>query len=147
MLPSAFESGDPTREALNWTDLRRHLERRGLLDRDDLFIVSTHWLEGGKIDYALGGRLPVLVLTGNPKHFAFHHNQTEMIGKDAILVGRRKSMKEIDARYGDYFEALEPLEPVMVTRSGRPEIELVLYYGRRFVAPYPLPFSASAGQR
>ncbi len=140
IVPSLFEKGDPTREALNWEDLRAHMDKEGFLDRSDLFVVSTHWLEGAKIDYVLGGRLPVLVLTRNPKHFAFQYDTAEMLGRDAVVVGRRKTMRNVETRYGKYFQSLEPLGSLAITRNGHPEIDLVLYYGKNFSKPYPLPF-------
>ncbi len=53
---------DPALAAVDWTSLRQELAERGLLDRPGLVVAATRWLDAGKIDYALGGRVPVICL-------------------------------------------------------------------------------------
>ena len=50
---------NPNVDAVDWTSLQTELESRGLLDRPGLVVAALKWHEAGKIDYALGGRIPV----------------------------------------------------------------------------------------
>jgi hypothetical protein len=50
----------PLLESVDWRDLATELKARGLANRPSLLVVATRWHEAGKIDYALGGRVPVL---------------------------------------------------------------------------------------
>ncbi|WP_185961421.1 glycosyltransferase family 39 protein [Telmatospirillum sp. J64-1] len=131
---------DPTHEAVDWTGLEQALESRGLLDRPDVFVVSVRWLEGGKIDYALGGRAPVLVLTRDPRHFAFRFDPRDFQGQDAVIVGRERSMEKAAATYAPYFEEIEPLGEAVIGRMGREEFRLPMLLGKGFKGDYPLPF-------
>ena len=53
---------DPSLDVVDWTSLRDDLAERGLLDRPKLVVAALRWSDAGKIDYALGGRLPVICL-------------------------------------------------------------------------------------
>ncbi|QJW46765.1 glycosyltransferase family 39 protein [bacterium BFN5] len=85
--PQWFQSGDPTIEALDWQDLAG-----GMINYKAQFIVAPHWIDAGKIDYALGGGLPVLCLNNQPHHFAYLHTMADYRGKDALIVGRKDSV-------------------------------------------------------
>jgi len=139
-VPQWFVSGDPTAEAVDWHDLSVYLAEKGLLKENKPFIVSAHWIDAGKIDYALGGKLPLLCLNDNPHHFAFLHNQAAFKGQDAILIGRSHIMDNAIKMYQPYFETIEPYGQLSITRAGRPELPVVLYYGQGFRANYPLPY-------
>src|SRR4029077_12697704 len=49
-------------DAADWISLRTELETRDLLDKPGLVVAALKWHEAGKIDYALGGRVPVICL-------------------------------------------------------------------------------------
>ena len=140
VAPDLLRKGDPSLEALDWGDLRRALAARDLLGEPGLFAVAVHWIEAGKIGAAIGDRLPLLVLSGDPRNFAFQHDPADFAGRDALIVGGWKSRPDTVAALAPYFEAIEPLAPVALTRGGRREMEVLLYRGRRFTGAYPLPF-------
>ena len=106
-------------------------------------MVAGHWIDAGKIGQALRGRLPVLVFADKPKHFAFLNDQADFLGRDALIIGEARRMRRAHDRYKPYFEALTPLEPVLITRGGRPEIEVQLFLAERLRKPYPLPYGAT----
>ncbi|MGH7048864.1 MAG: glycosyltransferase family 39 protein, partial [Stellaceae bacterium] len=67
-LPSIIRlDKDPALAAVDWTSLSRELEARGLTRRPGLVVAATRWLDAGKIDYALEGRLPVICLGDDPR--------------------------------------------------------------------------------
>jgi len=142
--PQWFAYGDPTADAVDWIDLREQLGAKGWLNPDHAqFVVSSHWIDSGKIDYALEGKIPLLSLAKKPHHFAFMHEQTSFQGKTALLVGQRHYMDHAMSMYRPYFNGIEPLGTVWITRAGREEIELVIYRGYDFNGKYPLPYSNS----
>ncbi|MHA1113187.1 MAG: glycosyltransferase family 39 protein, partial [Alphaproteobacteria bacterium] len=140
VAPSLLRKGDPSLEALDWRDLRTALAARGLLDAPGLFAVSVHWIEAGKIGAAIGDRLPLLCLSGDPRNFAFQHDPAEFAGRDAIIVGGWKSRAEAVRALAPYFAEILPLAPVALTRGGRREMEVAVYRGRGFTGAYPHPF-------
>ena len=52
LFHAAFAKGDPTLESLEWTPLREELQKRGLLEKKDLFVISGSPIDIGKIDQA-----------------------------------------------------------------------------------------------
>lgn len=141
--PQWFSAGDPSLEALDWRGLELYLRDSGLVNGRAAFIASSHWIDAGKIDYALGGTLPVLCLSEQPHHFAFRHNQAEYKGKDALLIGRRQVMSNVYTVFGPYFSTIEPVEAVKITRGGMPEIDIAIFYARNFSGAFPLPYGSN----
>jgi hypothetical protein len=144
IIPQAFAKGDPTWEALDWRSLPTGLAKQELLDpfqkSTGNFIVASHWIDAGKIGYALGNDYAVLCLDDSPHHFAFRFQPAAFAGHDALLIGRRQNMEEAVKKYGPYFDSVEPLPPIPIMRNGRSEFDLVLYYGRNFHGNFPLPY-------
>lgn len=138
VIPAAFAKGDPTLDMVDWTPLRaavaaQHLPPGG-------FVVAPRWLEAGKIDTALGGDRPVLVLSNDPRNFAFQHDQQSMLGQDALIVGSPKGIRDGMADLGPYFDRFEPVGQVTIGRRGRAELTLGIVRATRFHRLYPLHF-------
>ncbi len=142
--PSWFAKGDPSWEALNWSSLPVTLAEKGLLDGTQKvdFLVAKHWIDAGKIDYAMGGKLPLLCLNDGPHHFAFMHNPADFRGKNALIMGRR-GMENVEKELAPYFETIEGKENVFIYRLGKPEFDITIYYGKNFKGYYPLPYGFS----
>jgi 4-amino-4-deoxy-L-arabinose transferase-like glycosyltransferase len=134
-LPPMFGEFTPDRDpavaAVDWTSLRSELEKRGLLDRPGLAVAATRWLDAGKIDYALGGRAPVLCLGPDPREYGVIAPVADYAGSDVLIIAPRTSPAEIEARFGKLFRSIEPLPPATVLHAGRPALTLPLYLGRR----------------
>jgi hypothetical protein len=138
LLPPLFARGDPTLEAFEWTPLRTELEARGLLDRTALFVVAPYWLDAGRIDQALGGKLPVIAFgaLNESKNFAFRYDSNAFVGHDALLIGR-KIDADILSRVRPYFDSIEELPSVTFGRSGMQEIELRILLAKNLKMPFP----------
>ena len=132
---------DPTLECIDFTALERAFAERGLLERRDVFVFSDWWFRAGKVDYGLGGRLPVLAWNPtDPRSFAFFDRSERWMGKDGILVTTKTSVDEVRAHYGAYFARISALGPVAVGRAGRAEVTLYLYRGETLLRAYPQPY-------
>jgi 4-amino-4-deoxy-L-arabinose transferase-like glycosyltransferase len=122
---------DPALAGVDWISLRADLARRGLLDRPGLVVAATRWLDAGKIDYALGGRVPVVCLGDDPREYGLTAPVARYAGRDVLIVAPRVTPAEINAGYGALFDAIETLPPASVLHDGRPALSLPLYLGRR----------------
>lgn len=144
VIPQAFVKGDPTWEALDWRSLPTGLAKQELLDSFQKstgnFIVASHWIDAGKIGYALGNDYAVLCLDDSPHHFAFRFQPSAFAGRDALLIGRMQNMGDAVKKYGPYFDSVEPLAPLPIRRNGQSEFDLVLFYGHNFHGHFPLPY-------
>jgi hypothetical protein len=142
-MPEAFTQGDPTLESLDWRDLAPALQEQGYLSpavNDSLFIVARNWIEAGKIDYALGGALPVVVLSDDPHHYPFIHSLSDLKGKNALIIGRASGMTDVETVLRPYFDSLVRMESITIQRQQRPEFMLTVYQAKNFHGDYPLPF-------
>lgn len=133
------ESDDPTLEALDYHTLAAAIHERGL-HREDVFLFTNRWFQSGKVDYAMGGQMPVLCLSPDPRSFAFFDRPEQWLGKDGILVATNKFLADPGSWYAPYFDAIEPLGTVPVPRAGFVEETLYLYRCRNLHTIYPLPY-------
>lgn len=138
--PQWFESGDPTTEALDWKNLPDYLTEQGLFDSKAQFVVAAHWIDAGKLDYALSGRLPVLCLSNEPHHFAFLHKPADFQGKDALIIGRKAIIERVIPLYRSYFDDIEFVGMTPVTRAGNSEFDLVVFYAKNFSGTFSMPY-------
>src|SRR5271169_6404814 len=79
---------DPGLAAVDWTSLRTELAERGLLDRPGVVVAATRWLDAGKIDYALGGRVPVICLGSDPREYGIIAPVADYAGADVLIVAQ-----------------------------------------------------------
>ncbi len=135
---------DPTLELLDYDSLVPALSRHGLIGRSDVFVFSDRYHVAGKVDYALRGRLPFMVLGADPRAYAFFGSPSAHLGHEGILVSHRSSLDQMRWEYGDYCGVLELLDVVPVLRAQAPVITLYLYRCAPLTAPYPLPYGQEA---
>jgi len=127
-LVPALTAHDPTLDLLDWRALadaaaRLQLRRRGMV------IATVSWIDAGKSDYALGGSIPVLCLSDDPRQFGLMHDEHALAGRDALIVADSGRANWL-ALAAPYFRKIEPAEDVVVTRAGRPALTLHTAYGR-----------------
>jgi 4-amino-4-deoxy-L-arabinose transferase-like glycosyltransferase len=127
--PGWFQRNDPTMALVDWTELRGELARRGLLDRPGVAVAATRWLDAGKIDYALAGRVPVLCLCAEPHQYGIVAPLARFAGSDVLIIATRTKPADIAARFGPLFRSFAPLPPVELSHAGRPALSLPLYLG------------------
>ena len=94
-----------------------------------MFVAATRWHEAAKIDYALGGRLPVLCLCRDPRSYGVLTRPAAHLRETALIIGRNLSPERTMAMYGDYFESIEQMPPITIPHAGKPAIELSVYLG------------------
>jgi hypothetical protein len=128
-LPAGKRVPYPLQASADWTNLKSELEARGFAKGTRLFIAATRWHEAGKIDYVLGGKLPVLCLCRDPRGYGILTRPQAYLGEDALIVGRNLSPERINQTYGAYFEKIEAMPPITITRAGRSAFELSVYLG------------------
>jgi 4-amino-4-deoxy-L-arabinose transferase-like glycosyltransferase len=123
----SFPASDPTVDVLDWNGLQLALQSRHLMG-PGLFVATVSWIDGGKVDYALGGQMPVLCLSRDPRGFAFLRDEREFAGRDAVIVAnaRRADWQRLAQAY---FQRIEPLADVQLQRASGPALTLKLARG------------------
>jgi 4-amino-4-deoxy-L-arabinose transferase-like glycosyltransferase len=120
----------PLLESVDWRELATELEVRGLAGRPKLFVAAARWHEAGKIEYALGGRLPVLCLCRDPRGFGILTQPETHLGETGLIIGRNLLPERIMTVYSAYFDSIEQMPPITITQAGKPAFELSVYLGR-----------------
>jgi Dolichyl-phosphate-mannose-protein mannosyltransferase len=121
---------DPSLEVVDWTSFRQDLASRGLLGKPGLVIAALRWTDAGKIDYALGGRTPVICLGPDAHQYGLIARRDNYAGSDVLIVART-SLEQIIGQFWFLFDRIEPLEPVTVFHTRRPALRLNLFLGHR----------------
>jgi len=129
IVPDGIKYEDPTLESFNWTDLReaRLLQPAG--SRPPAFIIARNWMDGGKIDQALGGRIPVMIFSDDPRQFAFDRNSNDYLGQDGIIIVKSSHAAAEVQRLGSFFESFGKAETLSLGRRGTDEISLTRVLG------------------
>jgi len=137
MLTSGHGVADPTLEAVDWRDLNR----AALFGKAPSFIVSTKWSDAGKIALALGPKIPVFVLSNDPRGWAFLDESEKFIGRDGLILSRAAELESTLGAANPYFAALGQPQFYTLGLPGRAAIQLALIPAngltRRFPSPYP----------
>jgi hypothetical protein len=126
---------DPTAALTDWAELKSALERQGLLENRRLFIAGTHRYDTSKLDLEFGSRLPVIYLGKNPTHYRYMFNLHDFDGWDAVIAGRRLSLKKIQADYGCYFGSIIQLDDVIIYRAGQAVLTIGVFLGKDYHSP------------
>lgn len=131
-------------ETLNWHPIREAKAFRSTPDWTPSFVIAQNWIEGGKVDLAVGDRLPVLVLSSDPRGFAFRQNSADFVGANAVIIAHDFAAEDLLNRLRPYFEKFDAPERVQFGRDHRPEVNLFVMKAYKMLRPYPLPYGIAA---
>lgn len=132
--PATFAKGDPTQESVEWSALSDELAGSMRFKRADPFIIAANWREAGKIAQAVGDGVTVIVASDDPRGFGYGREIGDLVGRNALIVLRKRAGNgELD-RLRPCFAALEPSGSVAFGRGGAPEIVTRLVYAQRLSA-------------
>jgi Dolichyl-phosphate-mannose-protein mannosyltransferase len=133
---------DPMLEGFEWRDLKK----APIFDPAPSFVISTKWSDAGKIALALGPRVPVFVLSNDPRGWAFMDDSEDFIGQSGVIVAPAGDVASVVAAASPLFAELGPPEPYSLGRRGRPEISLALVPARSLTRALPMPYPSATGR-
>jgi len=137
VAPALLLAGDPTDDLIQWRPLVRRLREWGY-PRRDVVVAGAIWADAAKLAYALGPKVPVCSVGDDPRGFAFVRSQESVIGRDVLLVARRRpGLPEPMVAYAPYFESITPLGTVPLPRGDDAGIAVSVYVGHRLVRAIP----------
>jgi 4-amino-4-deoxy-L-arabinose transferase-like glycosyltransferase len=141
-LTAGARPGDPMLEAFQWLDLGK----APIFDQAPGFVIATKWSDAGKIALALGPRVPVFVLSNDPRGWAFVDDSASFVGRSGVIVTPASSLESTLAAAGIYFAALGQPQFLSLGRRGRAEIELALIPADSLTRRLPMPYPGAPGR-
>jgi hypothetical protein len=130
-------TGDATLDGYGWDQVGRELQRRGLLDRPELFLFSDRWYYCGHLALATDRRIAVVCYNRNhAQNFAYWSKPEDWVGRDGIFVGVNDS-RPVVADLERWFCRFEPLADIPVLRNGVCIRTVHLYRGIEQIRPFP----------
>jgi 4-amino-4-deoxy-L-arabinose transferase-like glycosyltransferase len=141
-LTAGSRPADPLLEAYEWRGLRE----APIFVGAPSFAISTKWSDAGKIAVALGPRIPVFVLSNDPRGFAFSDDSATFIGQSGVIVTPTSDLKSTLAAAGPYFAALGQPQFQTLGRWGRAEITLALIPADGLTRRLPMPYPGATGR-
>lgn len=136
----ALLKADPVSETLSWRPLRAADAFRPAPGWAPAFVVAQNWIEGGKVDLAVGEDLPVFVFSADPRGFAFRSDPSLFVGADAVIVAQASATEDLAKNLRPYFAVLDVPEPLTLGRAGRAEVHLRVMRGHGLIRPFPQPY-------
>jgi 4-amino-4-deoxy-L-arabinose transferase-like glycosyltransferase len=134
--PSAFERGDPSGDLVTWADLPGELAKAGFDPARD-FIAATSWIQAGKASVAAGPSVVVLCLCADPHHFYYLHDDREYLGRDAVIVHKKRAGDDVPSRFAPYFTAITAAGEFPVMRGAQEVMRVELFRATGFRQTYP----------
>jgi Dolichyl-phosphate-mannose-protein mannosyltransferase len=131
-MPEKFAQSDPTLDLLDWSEVRAAVIERQLLNPETPAIAAVHWMEAGKLNYALGPAFPVLCLCADPQQFRYSQDPERFAGRNILVIGAHRDFKNHETTLTRWFSRVETLEPIMLNRGGHPAMELTVVRGIGF---------------
>jgi hypothetical protein len=141
MLTAGHGLVDPTLEAVDWRDLNE----APLFGKALSFIISTKWEDAGKIALTFGPKVPVFVLSNDPRGWAFLDDSEKFIGRDGVIVIRAADLESTLTAASPYFAALGQPQFYALGRAGRPTIQLALIPANGLTRRFPSPYTNATG--
>ena len=138
LQPAWFARGDPAFDLRDWRDLRAAADSLALFRDPGTFVAPVSWVQAGKVAYALGPTVPVVVLNEHPHEFLYLRDPNTLAGHDAVIVMRADPRADTSAAaYAPYFSSVEPIGRVPITLAGAHAFDVLLFRAHGFRPPYP----------
>ncbi len=135
-----FPFRDPCIEISGWESVGRELTERGIVDRPNTFLFTNHWFDSGQLAFAVRNRMPVACYRqGDARGFAFWSKPDDWLTKDGILIVADPK-EDLVSTYEPYFREITPLEPITMTRGGRPFRTVRAYLCSEQLRPFPYTY-------
>ncbi len=136
LAPIQFGVADPTLEAMDWRGLRD----APAFNPRPAFVVAAKWSDAGKIALALGPDIPVFVISGDPRGWAFVSGGAALLGRDGVLVVRTGDLPAELAAAASAFRSVGEPQSWTLTRNGQREVELALVPVKGLTRELPIPY-------
>jgi Dolichyl-phosphate-mannose-protein mannosyltransferase len=140
ILTARSSVADPMLEGFEWRDLRK----APIFEQAPSFVVAMKWSDAGKIALALGPKIPILVLSNDPRGWAYLDESATFVGHNGVIVTPAAEVASTIAVASPLFDNLGQPQLYALGRGGRPEIKLALIPATGLARGLPMPYAGAA---
>jgi hypothetical protein len=130
--PSLLAHAKDVAGGVNWTPLRGELEARGLLSQPGLVVAVTRWNDAGKIDYALDGQIPVVVLAVDSREYGIVSPADRFIGHPMLILVPDSHAAALADRLAPMFDHITVTQSLPLRFGGYDLLNLSVLKGADF---------------
>ncbi|MEB3338180.1 MAG: hypothetical protein VKJ46_12000 [Leptolyngbyaceae bacterium] len=138
---------DTSTEIVDIRQLRQGFSESPVLQaalQESSFVFTNTYLLGGQIGMALAplSKTPVTCFDQDLRGFAFWSRPDQWLGQDALYITSEYFAGDLPAvaRYGTYFDSIQPIGEVPIRRGGVVTQVFQVYQAKRLLQPYPRPY-------
>ena len=131
-LPALFAHGDPSLDALDWSEAQGPLAAAARSAGQGV-VIAANWIDAGKLGAALAPGIAVLCLNDDSRNFRFVAERRPPVEGNALVVLRalpNGGYERERERLASYFQSLDSTETISLHRSGDVAVRLIVYRGR-----------------
>jgi len=130
------QKNDPTIYAYKFDALKDKMEERGWMKDSSVFVGSNVWWLAGLIDYAFKGEKEFMLITNEPRNYAFLLNPNDMLGKNCVVISHDNFVKGGGDQISPYFDKVELVDSTFIERyEEENELKLYFFYCTKFRKP------------
>jgi len=134
VVPGVMSRGDPTDDLLDWGPVAAQL-RAWDLPAPGTIVATARWDDAAKLAYAMrppfGAATTVVTCVGeDARGFAYLESPEASLGKDVVLLVRRRPGAEPMRAYAPFFASLRALGSVALRRGSAEGVVVSAYLGK-----------------
>ncbi len=130
------QKNDPTIYCYKFDALKDKFEERGWMNDSNVFVGSSIWWLSGLVDYAFKGEKDFMLITNEPRNYAFLLDPNKMLGKNCVVVSHDNFVTGGNDQISPFFEKVELVDSTFIERyEEENELKLYFFYCTYFKKP------------
>ena len=130
------QNNDPTIYAYKFDALKEKFEERGWMKDSTVFVGSNVWWLAGLIDYAFKGEKEFMLITNEPRNYAFLLDPKKMLNKNCVVISHDNFVIGGSDQISPFFESVQLVDSTYIERyEEENELKLYFFYCKTFKKP------------
>lgn len=130
------QKNDPTIYCYSFDAVKEKFEEKGWLKDEKVFVGASIWWLSGLIDYSFKGEKDFMLITKEPRNYAFLLDPNKVLGKNCVLVSIENFMISNEDQVSPFFDKVELVDSTFIERyEDENELKLYFFYCTNFKKP------------
>jgi hypothetical protein len=130
------EKNDPTIYCYSFDAVKEKFKERGWMQDKNVFVGASIWWLSGLIDYAFKGEKDFMLITNEPRNYAFLLDPKSMLGKNCVVVSHDNFITGGNDQISPFFDTVKLVDSTYIERyEEENELKLYFFYCTNFKRP------------